>query len=315
MADNGRSLISRETREFYQEGKSTEEYTLYDFLHGYLYAKWPYLYIGVATGEHKLSRILKPVFLFLSLILSPFSNNTHTSDDGDEWADAYHGKVVPVSEAKHLVSIKEEIVLKDLEPIIPHTKAKDIIMKNPDRIATLVCPCRASRPDPCHPLDVCIIVGDPFVSFILEHQPEKARLISSLEAMDILQAEHDQGHVHHAFFKDAMLQRFYAICNCCSCCCGAFQAHQNGSPMLIASGFTAEVNHDLCEGCGTCQEFCQFEAIVIQAEKARVDIEACFGCGVCVDKCENNAILLKEDSAKGIPLEINKLMAEAQQVG
>ena len=313
MNGNGKGLISKETRDFYQEGKRTDEYTTYDFLHGYLYAKWPYLYIGVATGEHKLSKILKPIFLFLSQVLSPFSDD-HVSDEGDAWADAYHGKVVPVSEAKQLVSIKEEIVLKDLEPIIPYSQAKDIIMKNPDRIATLVCPCRASRTDPCYPLDVCIIVGDPFVSFILEHQPEKARLISSQEAMDILQAEHERGHVHHAFFKDAMLQRFYAICNCCSCCCGAFQAHQSGSPMLIASGFIAEVDSALCEGCGTCQEFCQFEAIAIQRGKAAVDVEACFGCGVCVDKCENNAILFQEEPAKGIPLEIGKLMSEAQRV-
>jgi hypothetical protein len=25
-------------------------------------------------------------------------------------------------------------------------------------------------------------------------------------------------------YKDAMLGRFYAICNCCSCCCGAMEA-------------------------------------------------------------------------------------------
>jgi ferredoxin len=314
MDDNGRGLISKGTQVFYREGKETQDYALYDFLHGYLYAKWPYLYIGVATGEHKLSQILKPVFLFLSYILSPFSNN-QASDDGDAWADTYHGKVIPVGEAKKLVSIKEDIVLKDLEPIIPYSQAKDIIMKNPDRIAALDCPCRVSRSEPCYPLDVCIVVGDPFVSFILEHQPEKARLVSSQEAMEILQAEHERGHVHHAFFKDAMLQRFYAICNCCSCCCGAFQAHQSGSPMLIASGYTAQVNLALCEGCTTCKEFCQFEAIIVQSEKAIVDGEACYGCGVCVDKCENNAILLIEDPAKGNPLEIHKLMQEAQQVG
>ena len=33
------------------------------------------------------------------------------------------------------------------------------------------------------------------------------------------------------YYKDAMLGRFYAICNCCSCCCGAMQAHQHGTPM------------------------------------------------------------------------------------
>jgi hypothetical protein len=28
------------------------------------------------------------------------------------------------------------------------------------------------------------------------------------------------------YYKDAMLGRFYAICNCCACCCGAMQAWQ-----------------------------------------------------------------------------------------
>jgi len=314
MSDNGKHLISSSTRRFYQEGKKVENYSLYDFLHGYLYAKWPYLYIGVATGEHKLSKILQPVFHFLSLILSPFTNN-HTSDDGSTWADTYHGKVVPIEEAKNLVTIQEEIILKDLEPIIPYTRARDIIIQNPDRLAVLDCPCRSMRANPCYPLDVCLIVGDPFVSFILEHQPEKARLISSQEAMDILQAEHERGHVHHAFFKDAMLDRFYAICNCCACCCGAFQAHRNGTPMLAASGYSAEINPDLCEGCGTCQEFCQFSAIEITAGKAAVNLEACFGCGVCVDKCDNNAVALNLNPSKGVPLEIHKLMNEAQLVG
>jgi len=84
--------------------------------------------------------------------------------------------------------------------------------------------------------------------------------------------------------------------------------------MLIASGYSAEVNIELCAGCGTCQEFCQFSAIKLQDEIAVVDLEACFGCGVCVDKCDNNAVLLKEDPSKGIPLEIHKLMEEAQLV-
>ena len=314
MSDNGKHLISSSTREFYQAGKIAEDYSLYDFLHGYLYLRWPYFYIGVALGEHKLARLLQLVFLGLSRILTPFSDN-HISDGGYAWADAYHGKVIPVEEAKKLVMIQEDIIIKNLEPVIPFTRAKDIIMKNPDRIAVLDCPCRLSRAEPCYPLDVCLIIGDPFVSFIIEHLPEKSRLISSREATDILQAEHERGHVHHAFFKDAMLNRFYAICNCCACCCGAFQAHRNGTPMLIASGYTAEHNPDLCDGCGTCQEFCQFSAIQMLDGKAYIDREACFGCGVCVDKCQNNAITLNRDPQKGIPLEIEKLMNAALPVG
>ena len=305
-------LIERSTREFYKEGRETEDYSLYDFLHGYLYAKWPYFYIGVAVGEHPLSKILAPLFLFLSSLLAPFHDEPE--DPGLAWANSYHGKVVPLEEAKRLVSIKEDIVIKDLERVIPYTRARDIIMKNPDRIAVLDCPCRESRKDPCQPLDVCLIVGDPFVSFVREHQPEKSRQISSQEAMAILEAEHKRGHVSHAFFKDAMLNRFYAICNCCSCCCGAFQAHQTGTPMLMSSGYTASINLDLCEGCGTCVDYCQFSAIEIVEERAVVDQGDCYGCGVCVDKCERGAAQLVLDPTKGEPLEILSLMEEARQI-
>ena len=311
MSTTKRGLAKYSTRRFFQEGKKTKNYSFYDFLHGYLYLKWPYLYISVALGEHRLSKFLVPIFLFLSSLFP--SSHDEEDEFGLDWANSYHGKVVPLDEAKRLVSIQEDIVIKDLEKVIPFTKAKDIIMKNPDRIAVLDCPCREARENPCTPLDVCLIVGDPFVSFVREHQPEKSRLISPAEAMDILEAEHDRGHVSHAFFKDAMLNRFYAICNCCTCCCGAFQAHKNGTPMLMSSGYTASISSKLCESCGTCIEFCQFEAIEMDEGWAVIDQEACFGCGVCVDKCEMSAIQLDLDPSKGEPLEIFTLMEEARQ--
>lgn len=307
------SFLKTSTREFYQEGKKTENYSLFDFMHGYMYSKWPYLYISVALGEHRLYKLIQPIFLLLQSIMEP-AKNSEPEEFENAWANAYHGKVVPIDEAKRLVSIQEEVVIKDLEQVIPFNQAKDIIMQNPQRIIALDCPCRMAREDHCTPVDVCLIVGDPFASFILEHQPQKSRLISSNEAMGILQAEHDRGHVSHAFFKDAMLNRFYAICNCCSCCCGAFQAHNNGTPMLMASGYTAYVDPELCEGCETCSEFCQFSAIEMASGMAQIQVEDCFGCGVCVDKCAQEAISLVRDPAKGVPLEIRQLMEEAARV-
>jgi Pyruvate/2-oxoacid:ferredoxin oxidoreductase delta subunit len=310
MADSNGGLIKNSTREFYQEGKKTEDYSFYDFLHGYLYSKWPYLYIGVATGEHRLNRILAPLFQFLSSILAPFRKD-EPEDSQIAFANSYHGKVVPLEEAKRLVSVKEDIVLKNLEAVVPFTRARDIILKNPDHIVVLDCPCRLSRKNPCTPVDVCLIVGEPFASFILDHQPEKSRQITSEQAVKILEEEHQRGHVSHAYFKDAMLHRFYAICNCCSCCCGAFQAQRNGTPMIIYSGYTAEVDSVLCIGCGTCGQYCQFDAIEIVEDVAAVDVEACYGCGVCVDQCDQQAIALKLDPSKGTPLEIHKLMEKA----
>jgi tetratricopeptide (TPR) repeat protein len=48
--------------------------------------------------------------------------------------------------------------------------------------------------------------------------------LSPAEAVEILEAEHRRGHVHAAYFKDACLDRFYVICNCCKCCCGGIDA-------------------------------------------------------------------------------------------
>ena len=300
----------RSTRAFYKEGKRIATYKLFDFIHGYVYARWPYLYIGVGTGDHPLTRLFQPVVALISRIFPP-SRDENMADDVVTFADTYHGKVVPPQAAAGLVSVKEDISLLDLEPIIPYKRARDLILKNPEHIVALDCPCRVSRVEPCTPLDVCLIIGEPFASFVREHHPQRSRWISQAEAIEILQAEHERGHVHHAFFKDAMLERFYAICNCCSCCCGAMQAQRNGTPMLTASGYLCCVDLDLCGGCGSCEEVCPFDAIKIHGEKSIVIEEACMGCGVCVDHCQEDALSLERDPRKGEPLEIHALMAEA----
>ena len=84
--------------------------------------------------------------------------------------------------------------------------------------------------------------------------------------------------------------------------------------MLMTSGYTAIVDSDLCEGCETCSEYCQFSAIEMVDGLALIHSEDCFGCGVCVDRCGQGAITLQRDPAKGEPLEIQKLMEEAALV-
>lgn len=213
--------------------------------------------------------------------------------------------------ARQLVSVNRDVNLGDLEHVIPYTLARDIVLKNPDHIVALECPCRAARPNPCLPLDVCLIVGEPFASFVTEHHPRRSRQITADEAAEILAAEHARGHVHHAFFKDAMLGRFYAICNCCDCCCGAMQAHRNGVPMLAASGYVCRADADLCAGCGACVEACQFHALALDGGRSVVDFDKCMGCGVCVDVCPQGALSLIRDGRKGIPLELNALLEGA----
>ena len=306
MRNPWKRFVKPSTLEFTRQARRSRDFTAWDWLHGYVYGRWTYLYISIGTGEHWLAKVLgPPLSLFLRLLPKPTPNGTTSPG----FADSYHGKVVPLKAAHELVTINEEIRLGDLEQVIPYPKARDLILQNPDHIVALDCPCRVARTEPCLPLDVCLLIGEPFASFVVEHHPHRSRWITADEAVQILTEEDARGHAHHAFFKDAMLGRFYAICNCCSCCCGAIQAHRNGTPMLASSGYLATVDEELCIGCETCRDYCQFQAISVQSSyTAHVNPDACMGCGVCVDKCPNDALSLLRAPQKGIPLEISALM-------
>ncbi len=307
--------MKKSTKAFINRARRIPGFSWFDILHGYIYGGFPYFYIGAALNQ---PRVLRPFLRFADWLIRRRGQKeqAHTSTAGPVTnsatiADTYHGKVVPLDEAKRLVQVNEPVNLTAPEHVVPFALARDIVLEHPDHLVALDCPCRMAREDPCLPLDVCLIVGEPFASFILDHQPDHARQITPDEAVDILKAEDERGHVHHAFFKDAMLQRFYAICNCCACCCGAMQAHQNGIPMLISSGYLSQVDETCCVGCGACVELCQFNALSVQEGHAVVDAAACMGCGVCTNTCPQQALSLVRAPERPAPLEIHALMTQA----
>jgi MinD superfamily P-loop ATPase len=59
-------------------------------------------------------------------------------------------------------------------------------------------------------------------------------------------------------------------------------------------GATAVVDQCLCQGCGTCDQICRFEAVLPPGEKYgisyRIDPIACDGCAACVYQCPEQAI-------------------------
>ncbi len=307
------TLIKPSTRIFFKESKKLGRYGPVEWLHGYVYGRWIYHYIGIGTGEHPLVKYLNPLG---RTVIRLFQRVTglDNSGGGTAFADSYHGKVLTLESARQLVTVNEPVTLQNLEKVVPYARARDIVLNNPGQIAVMTCPCRAARENPCTPLDVCLIVGEPFVGFVIEHHPDKARRIGRQEAIAILEEESRRGHVSHAFFKDAMLDRFYAICNCCSCCCGAMQAQRNGVPMLAPSGYVCVADQDACVSCGTCAPLCQFGALDVD-HSVVIDTSRCMGCGVCVNGCPEQALSLARDATKGEPLEIYKLMAECGRTG
>jgi len=106
------------------------------------------------------------------------------------------------------------------------------------------------------------------------------------------------------------MARFYAICNCCKCCCGGVEAMvKYGVPVLASSGDVAQVREILCGACGTCEDTCPFGAVQVNG-LAAVNWETCMGCGVCAGQCPNQAIGLARDERKGNPLDVRLLAQE-----
>jgi len=241
----------------------------------------------------------------------PESVRTHISE-------TYHSKVVRLDDARRFITINRNIELRNLDQVLPYTHATNLILNNPHNIAVYDCPCRGTQKNPCRPTDVCLVVGDPFVDLLRLFQPFRSRRISPEEALRILREEDDRGHVHTAWFKATMLDRFYAICNCCRCCClGMKLMARYNMKMLLPSGYRAVIG-DGCIGCGTCAKYCQFEALEMvpysnngtERKRCVVIREKCFGCGICESKCQRAAISLVLAPETGIPLNIEALAGQ-----
>jgi ferredoxin len=257
------------------------------FLHSYIYGRFTKEYIGYAM------RTAMPKM---------------TAREKRGVANHYHGKVLPTELAQAIVTHEHDLALRDLEQVIPYRVARDLVLKGPPDIAVFDCPCRQTREHPCEPKQVCMVVGQPFVDFIVEHNPDTSRRLTPVQAAQLLQEEHERGHVHTAYFKDAMLNRFYAICNCCKCCCGGIEAMmKHGVPMITSSGYVAQVNEVMCGACGTCEETCAFDAVRVNGH-SQIIWDKCMGCGACEAKCPNDAIALVRDELKGIPLDVRAMV-------
>ncbi|MHA2284013.1 MAG: 4Fe-4S binding protein [Promethearchaeota archaeon] len=190
------------------------------------------------------------------------------------------------------ILIDEEVEVPE-EKIISSQKVEEIIQKFDD-IAVGHCYCRHFRDlvdESCKQTDMrenCFTFGK---SARYTTEQGFARMISKEEALDILKKSEKDGLVHKAYHPNMDFKREEdSICNCCSDCCG--QAKNITSNM---SNFIAQVDHDICTGCGTCVEKCYSGAKELNDEGKAETIEGrCIGCGICAAFCPEGAISLVE---------------------
>ncbi|MBI2979396.1 MAG: ferredoxin-like protein [Chloroflexi bacterium] len=98
--------------------------------------------------------------------------------------------------------------------LLTATEVEEIVGIAPS-LAVGPCDCRTAFSNCDNPINTEIMLGLSGNVFVAEN-PQEYREITSDEARDILRECHRRGLIHTIV---KCRQDFYAICNCCACCC------------------------------------------------------------------------------------------------
>ena len=211
----------------------------------------------------------------------------------------------------------EQVIQDDKE--IQHYEQVSAIIEANTKFAVAGCICRKEAEimgDKCDKLlEACMSFG-----FAADYYIDNglAREISKDEAKETLLKAEEDGLVHCS--SNHKGDKIF-ICNCCGCHCKALAfITKHDKPGLIAqSNYYASVDVDTCEGCETCTDRCQVDAIEMKDEIADITYDRCIGCGLCVSTCPTGSISMvrkQPDSLSHIFADDNDLMqARAKDTG
>jgi H+/Na+-translocating ferredoxin:NAD+ oxidoreductase subunit B len=206
---------------------------------------------------------------------------------------AFH-RVVPVGE-----SIKMNMRVE------PYESAAGVI-ESAQSWGVIDCICRVQTAligKPCkHPVDVCMIFSPKPKAFANTTQVKE---LTKEGAYATLKRADEAGLVH--CISNNQRGDWY-ICNCCTCSCGILRgmAELGIANVVASSAFVNSVDENLCNACGLCVEYCQFDALAVD-QMASVNRSKCVGCGVCVSACSEEALSLvrrPEEEIKPVPVNI-----------
>lgn len=123
-------------------------------------------------------------------------------------------------------------------------------------------------------------------------QDEGLESISPEQAITQMAELEQHGAVHTVW---TMVTPFVgAICNCQPGDCLGLRTLSLDVETMFRGEHVAQVDEELCSGCGACEDACQFRAISSRESSgefyAVVNRESCFGCGLCRNACPEGAL-------------------------
>jgi len=209
----------------------------------------------------------------------------------DTWKKAPQLRTIPVGRSLNV----------QLE-VLPYEKANELVKA---QMKFLVAPCICRREHSMmgkgcgKPEESCLIFGRGVDYY---RRNGIGRVIDRQEALDILKRADEAGLV----LQPSNSQKILNICCCCGCCCQVLKGiKRHPKPAsLVSTPFVASASPDTCEGCESCLERCQMEAIRMEDDKVALDIDRCIGCGLCVSTCPTGSLTLvrkKESEQREVP--------------
>nr|KXH72275.1 MAG: hypothetical protein AM324_07600 [Candidatus Thorarchaeota archaeon SMTZ1-83] len=197
-------------------------------------------------------------------------------------------KVVPVNK-----SVSADLIIH------PYEQAEKLVETSASW-GVRECICKKQRGligEPCsYPTTVCITLAPRRENAF--DDDELTTPIGKEDALRLLRDSAEAGLVHCTM--NVQRGQTY-ICNCCTCCCGVLRGltEYDQPNAFVDSDFIINVDSDLCSGCGTCVERCQFGALSIPEDVSVADKDRCIGCGVCVIECPEEALELVPREGRG----------------
>jgi electron transport complex protein RnfB len=273
--------------------------------------------IGVVEKDDDKCYYLMPLLIGVAEWHSSRSTPQFWVDFNKYLAEGY-GKAYATTRVSQMRTIPVQQSINVEHQVTTYDQVREIINNTEGRIGVTSCMCREgakSRGEPCKVtsrVETCMIFGDWAEHFI----KLGTREISREEALDIIRQNEEDGLV----LQPTNYQKLDFLCSCCGCCCGVLKI-QKTLPNPAASwahNFYAEVDTEICTGCGICAEKCQVDAATVDEQNgyATIYLERCIGCGNCVANCPSDALRLVKVEVQTAPpqerTDLYRILAEKE---
>ncbi|MBY9020180.1 MAG: 4Fe-4S dicluster domain-containing protein [Candidatus Lokiarchaeota archaeon] len=201
-------------------------------------------------------------------------------------------RVIPIEKS---ITLEQQITSNDdIRKIIENVKGPIVVND---------CVCRHKKDvhgEPCKQTNLretCFVLSDIFSQIYIDQG--WGRQISKEEALEIISKTEEDGLV----YEIGNSQTPGSLCCCCGCCCG-YLSDMKELPKpteFLTSNYYAELDSEICTGCGTCLDRCQMNALTLVDEISTVNRDNCIGCGACVPTCPTEAMNLRKKEKEIIP--------------